>query len=72
MKIRLAGLLFIFAVLSLGVPAQDAAKDNKQAPLFEVVSFKGKPLKLEELKGKYVVLNFWFIHCPRVYMRSRG
>lgn len=64
MKIRLAGFLFIFVFLSPCVFAQEAAKENKQAPLFEVVSFKGKSLKLEELKGKYVVLNFWFIHCP--------
>ena len=29
------------------------------APLFEANTFDGKPLKLLELKGKYVLLNFW-------------
>jgi peroxiredoxin len=63
MKLRLPGLFFIFIALSWCALAQEAAKEKKPAPLFEVTSLKGKALKLEELKGKYVVLNFWFIHC---------
>jgi len=63
MKLRLPGLLFILLVFSCVVFAQEAAKGKTPAPLFEVTSLKGKTFKLEELKGKYVVLNFWFIHC---------
>jgi RNA polymerase sigma factor (sigma-70 family) len=29
------------------------------APLFETSTFDGKPLKLADFKGKYVLLNFW-------------
>ena len=69
MKLRLPGLLFILLVIGAPVFAQGsaaaAAAETKQpAPQFEVTSLKGKTFKLEELKGKYVVLNFWFIHCP--------
>ncbi len=65
MKLRLPVLLFIFIVLSAGVPAQvTTPKEKTPGPLFEVISLKGETFKLEELKGKYVVLNFWFIHCP--------
>lgn len=34
------------------------------APQFSVVSLDGAALDLEALKGKVVVLNFWFIACP--------
>ncbi|MCK5740578.1 MAG: TlpA family protein disulfide reductase [Chlorobi bacterium] len=33
------------------------------APEFEGVTIEGKKYKLSELKGKVVVLNFWFIGC---------
>jgi peroxiredoxin len=29
------------------------------APLFEITTFEGKPLKLADFKGKHVLLNFW-------------
>jgi thiol-disulfide isomerase/thioredoxin len=34
-----------------------------EAPEFDVVAVDGKRLKLSALKGKVVVLNFWFIGC---------
>jgi peroxiredoxin len=67
MKLYLTGLFLIFlAVCAVGaqVNAPATAKTNKPAPPFEVTSLTGKTFKLEDLKGKYVVLNFWFIHCP--------
>jgi len=36
---------------------------NQAAPYFEVKDLQGKTFKLEDLKGKVVVLNFWFVEC---------
>lgn len=36
---------------------------NKPATLFSVMDVDGKNWDLEQLKGKVVVLNFWFIGC---------
>jgi len=36
---------------------------NKPAPDFELPGLDGKMYSLKELKGKVVVLNFWFIAC---------
>ena len=32
---------------------------GEPAPLFETTTFEGKPLKLADFKGKYVLLSFW-------------
>jgi peroxiredoxin len=62
MKLFLPGLLFILLALSGIVSAQDGWQKTL-APDFDLTSLAGKNFKLSELKGKYVVLNFWFIHC---------
>lgn len=31
---------------------------------FQVELLDGKVVKLSDLRGKYVLLNFWFINCP--------
>jgi len=36
---------------------------NQPAPHFEVKDLKGNTSKLEDLKGKVIVLNFWFVEC---------
>ncbi|GHA78854.1 hypothetical protein GCM10007389_36170 [Pontibacter akesuensis] len=36
---------------------------NKPAPAFTATDLNGKTYTLEQLKGKTVVLNFWFIGC---------
>lgn len=36
---------------------------EKQAPDFSVTDIHGNKLALEGLKGKIVVLNFWFVQC---------
>jgi peroxiredoxin len=36
---------------------------NKPAPDFELPGLDGKTYSLKSLKGKIVVLNFWFIAC---------
>ncbi|RZJ91439.1 MAG: TlpA family protein disulfide reductase, partial [Chryseobacterium sp.] len=37
---------------------------NKAAPDFILSDLKGKKWRLSSLKGKTVVLNFWFTTCP--------
>ena len=39
-------------------------QEGTVAPVFEVPIMGGKTLNAESLKGKVLVLNFWFIGCP--------
>jgi peroxiredoxin len=39
-------------------------QEGTEAPLFEAWTVDGKFIKADDLKGKVVVLNFWFIGCP--------
>jgi len=39
-------------------------KDGQKAPAFEVEMFDGSTVKLADLKGKVVLLNFWATWCP--------
>lgn len=39
-------------------------KEGQQAPDFEVQMFDGTTVKLADLKGKVVLLNFWATWCP--------
>ena len=39
-------------------------KDGMTAPAFEVQMFDGSTVKLADLKGKVVLLNFWATWCP--------
>ncbi len=39
-------------------------KPGKIAPEFETTNIKGEKIKLSNLKGKIVVINFWFTNCP--------
>lgn len=39
-------------------------KDGMMAPDFTVQMFDGKTVKLSDLKGKVVLLNFWATWCP--------
>lgn len=41
---------------------------HKPAPAFSATDLSGKTYKLDELKGKTVVLNFWFIGCKPCVM----
>ncbi|NOT49607.1 MAG: TlpA family protein disulfide reductase [Acidobacteria bacterium] len=43
---------------------QKIPQEGMTAPNFAVRTVDGKTLSLSDLKGKVVVLNFWFIGCP--------
>jgi peroxiredoxin len=46
------------------VEATTIAKQGTMAPDFTVELFGGKTLKLSELRGKVVLVNFWATWCP--------
>lgn len=41
-----------------------SAVKGEEAPDFEAVLIDGTPFKMSELKGKYVILDFWGSWCP--------
>ncbi|MBI2354483.1 MAG: TlpA family protein disulfide reductase [Deltaproteobacteria bacterium] len=66
-------ILCLFAVIALvAVTAcnkkepgkRQVAAEKKPAPEVLVNSLNGTPLKLSDLKGKVVLLNFWATWCP--------
>src|ERR1700721_19361 len=52
-KLKSMTLVKVAGALQLGAPAPD----------FSLTSLDGKSYKLGELKGKTIVLNFWFTAC---------
>ena len=60
--------------LSQALERQKSAgsEEKDPAPDFEVKTLDGKPLKLSDLKGKVVVLNFWFIGCAPCRVEMPG
>lgn len=59
--------LLLFAALltvSFGCTPQDRGVVGTQAPDFTVSDMASNEYTLSELKGKVVVLNFWFVGCP--------
>lgn len=70
-------LLLVAALLPLMLAACNSNKEqqvsaakpvgpveNKPAPDILLAAMDGSPLKLSELKGKVVLLNFWATWCP--------
>lgn len=39
-------------------------KEGQKAPDFQLQNIKGKEMKLSELEGKKVIVNFWATWCP--------
>lgn len=48
---------------TVAVPLQKVLKANDAAPDFTVKTVEGKPLRLEDYRGKYVLLDFWATWC---------
>jgi peroxiredoxin len=51
-----------------GLPQEQSALLGTQAFDFELVDLKGEKFKLSALKGKVVMLNFWFVECKPCVM----
>jgi|GEM_PF-1599920 len=63
------GVMYLITQSSVSQKAEEeskmkfAAMIDKPAPYFNVIDLKGKKYNLAALKGKVIVLNFWFIAC---------
>lgn len=55
--------LLLFFAVGLRLRGQ-AQPSSGPAPDFTITSFEGQTLKLSDLKGKVVVINFWASWCP--------
>jgi peroxiredoxin len=56
----------VLAAAALGTIEMSAAKNlqiGDAAPLFEIKTVDGTPLRLADFKGKYVLLDFWATWC---------
>lgn len=56
----LLGLLFCLAFIS----PVFASSDKPLAESFTATTLEGKPINLDEMRGKVVVLTFWSTRCP--------
>lgn len=66
LKIALAAFLLLSPALAPAV-AQAAPEIGKPAPDFSATDLDGKPVKLSDLKGKIVVLEWTNPECPFVH-----
>jgi len=69
--IRMANFLYPDATIVTTLPdgtvqmrVQKIPQEGMSAPEFNAVTADGKAVDTADLKGKVVVLNFWFIGCP--------
>ena len=60
-----AGLLALLVILALGLlrTQQGPVTIGQRVPDFTLTTFSGEQIKLSELSGKVVVLNFWASWC---------
>lgn len=59
-----AGLLSLLALLGLGLSRATAGQvDSGPAPDFELSTFDGSSIRLSDLLGQVVVINFWASWC---------
>jgi peroxiredoxin len=49
--------------IKVGVEGKPLVSIGDSAPAFEIKSLDGKPLRLADFKGKFVILDFWATWC---------
>jgi len=57
-------LLIAVAVLAIAGALAYALMDKPSAPTATFATLDGKPIVLDELRGKVVLVNFWATSCP--------
>jgi len=58
------GLVGILSILGGSLARASAGQvDRGPAPDFELMTFAGQPIRLSDLRGKVVVINFWASWC---------
>src|SRR5690348_3598990 len=55
--------LFLYGLTTDRLSTGVMPRPNAVAPDFQLSTFDGKPLKLSDLHGQVVVLNFWASWC---------
>ena len=58
--------LTLLSLFLTTLPLPAAVKTNSEAPEFNLKAHDGKNYKLSDLKGKYVILEWWNKDCPFV------
>src|SRR5262245_15529912 len=49
----------VFDLGSMEVSVRGIQREGRRAPKFELTTFDGKKVKLEDFSGKFVLLDFW-------------
>ena len=57
------GLVFLLASACSESPQTAAEGEKSEAPAFEIERLGGPPLRLAEMRGKIVILDFWATWC---------
>jgi peroxiredoxin len=63
MRVWRSAAVMALAVWAMAAAAQSAPKIGQPAPDFTVTTFGGHTVKLADLKGDVIILNFWATWC---------
>src|SRR5215831_14583902 len=67
-KALLSGVVVLSAIAAANgqtvSPATSAAESRRDAPVFDIVDLDGTRFDSKSLRGKVIVMDFWFTGCP--------